>query len=194
MNDSFLVESMANALAEDKHRSGYKAKVYKELADEHKNEEISRSIKNRASALKQAINAPKVALSDTEQVKTRVFMYFDACAMSSTFPSVMGMAGAMGFSRQNLYRWLLSHPNHPTTEFINLVRDGFADILTNASLHNDANVVQCIFQLKNWYDHSDRVEIAPIAPNQFEDEEIDVEKIRQRYMLEDDTDTDREDS
>lgn len=182
MSETLTVKSMADALSSDKAKSGYKGKVYKELSDEHKGEQIALSIKNKASSLKEVINAPKIDLSDTEEVQKRAFMYFEACATSSTFPSVMGLSGAMGCSRQNLNRWLLSHPGHPTTDFINMAKDVMADILTNASLYNSANALQVIFQLKNHFGHSDRVEISPVAQTPA-DSEISVEDIRKRYMV-----------
>lgn len=192
MTDSFSVKSMADALVADKHRNGSTKKVYKALADEHKNEEISLSIKTKSSALRQAIDAPKVNLSDTQQVQARTFAYLEACEIASCFPSVMGLSGAMGFSRQNLYRWLLAHPDHPTTDFVNMVRDAIADVLTDASLHNNANAVQVIFTLKNWHDHADKVEIAPVMHRPVDDEEVSVDEIRKRYMLDVSTDTEEE--
>lgn len=188
MSNSFSVESMADALVADKNKSGYTKKLYKELSDEHKERQIEQSIVGKAAGLKQAINAPKVNLADTKLVQERAFMYLDACAISSSFPSVMGLACAMGCSRQNLNRWLATHPEHETTNFVNMVKDVMADVLTNASLFNSANAVQVIFQLKNHFEHADRVEIAPVTPNRFEDKEIDVEEIRKRYMLEESRD------
>lgn len=182
MSNSITAKSMAEVLADDKHKSGYKGKIYKEMSDEHKGEQITQSIKSKSSALQQAINAPKVDLSDTKQVQDRAFMYLEACSLSSSFPSVMGLSGAMGCSRQNLNRWLLSHPEHPTTNFVNMVKDVMADILTNASLFNSANAVQVIFQLKNHFEHADRVEIAPVVPNQFAENDYDAEEIRKRYL------------
>ena len=137
-------------------------------------------------ALRQALNAPRVDLSDTEKVQERTFMYLEACAQSSSFPSVMGLSGAMGCSRQNLNQWLLSHPGHPTTDFVNMTKDVMADILTNASLFNSANAIQVIFQLKNHFEHSDRVEIAPIVQNQ-PDTDYNAEEIRARYLIDTDS-------
>ena len=112
-------------------------------------------------------------------------MYLEACSLSSCFPSVMGLSGALVCSRQNLHRWLLSHPDHPTTDFISMVKDSMADVLTNASLYNNANAVQVIFQLKNHFDHADRVEIAPVVPNTQIDSDYNAEEIRRRYLLDD---------
>lgn len=187
-HDSIKAQVMAKALAVEKNKNGHRAKLYKEASDEHKGQEISLSIQNKATALKQAINAPKVDLSNTQEVQERTFVYLDACQMAQCFPSVMGLSGAMGCSRQNLNRWLLSHPGHATTDFINMTKDVMADILTNASLCNNSNPVMTIFTLKNHFEHADRVEIFPVVQNQFDTDEIDVEAIRRRYMLED-TDT-----
>ena len=186
MSDSLTVKSMADALTADKNRNGSKAKVYKELSDEHKEEQITQSVSSKALSLKQAINAPKVDLSNTEQVQERTFMYLEACSVSSCFPSVMGLSGALGCSRQNLNRWLLSHPGHPTTDFVNMAKDVMADILTNASLYNNANVVAVIFQLKNHFEHADRVEIAPVVQNQLDTENYSAEDIRRRYLIDTD--------
>lgn len=182
MNNSITAKSMAEVLAEDKRKNGYKGKIYKEMSDEHKSEQITQSVKNQSSNLRQAINAPKVDLSDTEEVQNRAFMYLEACSLSSTFPSVMGLSVVMGCSRQNLNRWLLSHPGHPTTNFVNMVKDLIADILVNASLYNSANTTQAIFQLKNHFDHADVVEIAPIVKNQTTDNDYNAEEIRERYI------------
>lgn len=189
-NNPLTVKSMAEALVEDKHKSGYKSKLYKEASDEHKAEQISLSIESKKNALRQAINAPKVDLSDTQQVKERAFMYLEACGLASSFPSVMGLSGAMGCSRQNLNQWLLAHPGHPTTDFIAMVKDVMADILTDAALYNHANAVQTIFTLKNHFDHADRVEIAPVVQNQLSDNNYDADEIRKRYLIDTTNDTD----
>ena len=182
MSDTFTVQSMADALVEDTSKNGAKKKIYKEISDERKRGQISQGIVDAAKSLKQSMNAPRVDLSDTQQVQERTFMYFEACSTASIFPSVMGLSGAMGCSRQNLNRWLLSHPGHPTTDFIERTKDIMADVLTNASLYNNANPVQAIFQLKNHFGHSDRVEIAPVVQNQVSDNDFNAEEIRKRYL------------
>ena len=56
-----------------------------------------------------------------------------------------------------------------------------ADILTNASLYNNANAVQVIFQLKNHFGHSDTVQLQPVTPV-MEDQSFSVDDIQKRYM------------
>lgn len=177
----FSVESMAEALTANKEKDGHKGKIYKEIADQHKSEQISLSITSKNNALKQAINAPRVDLSDTQEVQKRIFMYLEACSLSSSFPSVMGLAAALGCSRQNLNRWLLSHANHTTTDFINIAKDLIADVLTDAALRNNAAQIMAIFQLKNLHGFADRVEVAPVTPER-DDRDYDPEDIRKRYL------------
>lgn len=181
MSENFSVQSMAEALTADKNRNGSSRKIYKELSDEHKNEQISLSITSRNSALRQAINAPRIDLSNTEEVQTRTFQYFEACSMSSCFPSVMGLSAALGCSRQNLNRWLLSHPEHPSAHFINMAKDVMADLLVDSSLHNNSNAIMSIFVLKNNHGFADRVEVAPVVTGHA-DRDYDPEEIRRRYL------------
>ena len=181
MSDSFSVQSMAEALTADREKSGHKTKIYKEIADQHKGQQISLSITSKNNALKQSINAPRVDLSDTQEVQKRIFMYLEACSLSSSFPSVMGLAAALGCSRQNLNRWLLSHANHTTTDFINIAKDLIADVLTDAALRNNAAQIMAIFQLKNLHGFADRVEVAPVTPER-DDRDYDPEDIRKRYL------------
>lgn len=188
MSDSFSVQSMAEALTADREKSGHKTKIYKEIADQHKGQQISLSITSKNNALKQAINAPRVDLSDTQEVQRRTFMYFEACSMSSCFPSVMGLAAALGCSRQNLNRWLLSHAEHPTANFISMAKDVMADLLVDSSLHNNSNAIMSIFVLKNNHGFADRVEVAPITPER-RDSDYDPDDIRRRYLPYSEVDT-----
>ena len=183
MSETLTVKSMAEALTADKNKNGSKAKIYNEIANENKMGQVTQSVSSKTLSFKQAINAPKVDLSNTAEVQERCFMYLEACSIAACFPSVMGLSGALGCSRQNLNRWLLSHPGHPTTDFVNMAKDVMADILTNASLYNNANAVAVIFQLKNHFEHADRVEISPVVHNQFDSDNYNPEDIRRRYLI-----------
>lgn len=50
MSDSFSVQSMAEALTADREKSGHKTKIYKEIADQHKGQQISLSITSKNNA------------------------------------------------------------------------------------------------------------------------------------------------
>ena len=68
-------------------------------------------------------------------------------------------------------------------DLIEMAYDLFADIITNQSLHNNANGIQALFQLKNNHSFADRVEIEPVV-NRFEDEVYSSEDIAKRYAIE----------
>lgn len=95
-----------------------------------------------------------------DEVIVRTEQYFEACEISGTFPSVMGLcAKGFGTYRDRLDKFIREHPDTPTAEYINIVKELMADTLTNASLRNKANVAQTIFQLKNHFGHSDEVKV-----------------------------------
>lgn len=175
-------EEMADVLAAEKmNAKGSPKRLYKQQSDEHKGQLLQMDIANKREVLKATAKRGKVDFSNLEQVQARTLAYMEACERSGTFPTVMGLAvHGYGVSRQALNQYLLSH-NNATSDFIALVKDTFADILTNASLYNNVNAIQAIFQLKNHFGHTDKVEIAPATPER-NDRDYDPEDIRRRYL------------
>lgn len=152
---------MVGELTAEKEKNRLYKNNYKAVSDEHKGEVLAADIKGRTLEL---LKAPhKVDLNNLEEVQLCTYNYFNACAAAEVYPSVMGLA-THGFkiSRQALNQYMLRNPNSETTEYINRVKDIMADILTNESLKGNANPVQAIFQLKNHFEHTDRVEVAAI--------------------------------
>ena len=77
---------------------------------------------------------------------------------------MMGLcAMALGTYREKLNAWCENHPETPTAMYMKIVKELMADVLTNASLRNKANVAQTIFQLKNHFNHSDEVKVTKVA-------------------------------
>ena len=174
------VDEMAAALTEEKSAKGRKS-LYKQQTDEHKGELLKADIAAKVNALKVSDERPRIDWADLEQVKERTYDYFAACQQSEVYPSVMGLATyGYGVTRQALNEYLRTH-NNETTAFIGKAKDIMADILTNASLFNNANAVQVIFQLKNHFGHSDTVQLQPVTPV-MEDQSFSVDDIQRRYM------------
>lgn len=174
------VDEMAAALTEEKSAKGRKS-LYKQQTDEHKGELLKADIAAKVTALRVSDERPRVDWADLEQVKARTYDYFEACQQSEVYPSVMGLATyGYGVTRQALNEYLRTH-NNETTAFIGKAKDIMADILTNASLYNNANAVQVIFQLKNHFGHSDTVQLQPVTPV-MEDQSFSVDDIQRRYM------------
>ena len=158
------VPEMTEELKAERDKDGYSRKLYKAQSDEHKGDMLAADIMMRADDLLQSEERGKVDLSSLDDVQRRTYDYFTACANAQTYPSIMGLAvHGFGISRQALNQWLNRNAGSRVAEFISKAKDVMADILTNASLYNNANAVQVIFQLKNHFEHSDRVEVQPVA-------------------------------
>lgn len=161
------VPEMTEELAIEKSKNGYTQRLYKSnykaVSDEHKNEVLTADIMQRVQDLKQSKGKQRVDFNNLEDVEQRTYDYFEACAAAGVYPSVMGLAvHGFGISRQALNQYINAHPHTPQTDFILKAKDMMADILTNESLKNNANAVQVIFQLKNHFEHSDKIELQPV--------------------------------
>lgn len=173
------VPDMAEILTAERDRNGYSKKLYKAASDEHKSETLQQDILLRVSSLQAMEERGKVDFSNLAEVRSRTYDYLNACAAAAVYPSVMGLAvHGYGISRQALNQYLLRN-NNETAEFIRIAKDIMADILTNASLYNNANAVQALFQLKNHFGHADRVEIEAIPAQQ--QEYISTEELERKY-------------
>ncbi len=160
------INEMAAALEARKNRDGYTQRLYKAAADEHKGELLQTDLENRITALREAEERERIDLHDLDMVKRRTFEYLEACKQAAVFPSVMGLSvHGFGISRQALNQFLRRNPASPTAEFVNRTKDLMADTLTNAALYRNADPVSVIFQLKNHFEHTDRVELAPVREN-----------------------------
>lgn len=180
-------ETVAEELREYKNnlasKRGKSNSLYKQATDEHKGEQLQTDIANKIVALKTSDAKKRIEWDNLEEVKERTFEYLTACQKAEVYPSVMGLAVyGYGVSRQALNRYLSSH-NNETTDFIERAKDIMSDILVNASLYNNANAVQVIFQLKNHYGHTDTVQLQPVVERA--EEKFDAEAIRARYLITD---------
>lgn len=203
------LKEMTEDIIAEKEKNGYSKRLYKPngnykiVSDEHKGETLANSIMQQARGLLESEERGRVNFSNYDDVRARTYNYFTACAQAETYPSVMGLAvHGFGISRQALNQFLKSNPQSAAAEFINRAKDVMADILTNASLYNNANAVQALFQLKNHFGHYDKIEIAAEAPSAGNDRRgyyeselrrispdvnlygLDDDQIRQKYFSE----------
>ena len=174
------VPEMTQELVAEKEKSGYTRRIYKAAADEHKGEVLQQDILAQVNALQATESRGKVDFKNLAQVRQRTYDYLNACAAAEVYPSVMGLAvHGFGVSRQALNQYLMKHDDE-TTDFIMRTKDVMADILTNSSLYNNANAIQVVFQLKNHFQHADRVEIEAV-PQKLEPETPSYEEIAAKY-------------
>lgn len=175
---------MAQEMTDDIANSKRRKDIYKIASEKFKAEQLSQDIGQAIKALNNS--AVRVNLNDAEDVRQRIIDYLTACQLSGTYPSVQGLATkGFGISRQWLNMWRLDQKNKGTEslDLIEMAYDLFADIITNQSLHNNANGIQALFQLKNNHSFADRVEIEPIV-NRSEDEVYSAGDIAKRYAVE----------
>ena len=181
------ITEMAEAMSEQVVNGKRTKDIYKVQAEQFKAEQLSQDIGRAVYALSQSeAEAERVDFSSVEDVRRRIVDYLRACQLSGTYPSVQGLASfGFGISRQALNQWLRRDKNKGSeaAELIERACDMFADILTNQSLHNNANGIQALFQLKNNHAFADRVEIEPILDKEPENEWT-VEEM-QKWFLED---------
>lgn len=173
------IEAIQEKLREDKDRNGYTRKIYKAESEEFKREALSREIASRIPATR--IDKQRIDLNCLEDVAECTQIYLQACANEGVYPSVMGLSVyGFGISRQALNQYMLRNPNSKTTEYLHRIKDIMADILTDQSLKNNCNPVQAIFQLKNHFEHTDKVEETP-PPVEVLGEAPTAQEIIERY-------------
>lgn len=169
------LDKMITALSDSKKNSAV-GKLYNGDSSEY----IRQSVSAANQQLKSTASRGKINLNDLDAVQKATADYLQACAEAGKFPSVVDLAVyGFGISRQRLYKYLQTHEG-ASVDFINQVRDAISQILVDASLHNKANVIMSIFQLKNLHGYADKVEVT--IPVDTERPEIDVDAIRKRYQ------------
>ena len=179
------ITEMAEAMSEQVANGKRTKDIYKVQAEQFKAEQLSQDIGRAVYALSQPeAEAERVDFSSVEDVRRRIVDYLRACQLSGVYPSVQGLASfGFGISRQALNQWLRRDKNRGSevAQLIERACDMFADVLTNQSLHNNANGIQALFQLKNNHAFADRLEIEPIY-DKAEEESMSKEELEQWIM------------
>ena len=102
-------------------------------------------------------------LFDAASVKAVTREYMEHCSEAGSLPTVMGLSAALGISRRWLNRFLREHPETEGAKFLEVVKELFADVLTQAGLSKHISEALTIFILKNTASMADKVEIEAAA-------------------------------
>lgn len=155
-------------------------RVYKAETDSLKDESISKSVRNAINDIKRADGRKRIDLNDTVTVKAVVECYLESCAITSTLPSMTGIALALGFTRERIYGYMKKQDTE-TSLFLHQVHDRMADILSENALRNNSNAIVSIFLLKSMFGYQDTttIQLLDNSPNT----ELSVEDIAQRAGL-----------
>lgn len=140
-----------------------------------------------------------IDMKDAEAVSQRLGEYFTLYEQADLKPTVAGMALALnGMSRQTLSAIVHNRPTGSDGYMSALPRE-VTDIIKKAyklmenmweSYMNSGkiNPVSGIFLGKNNYGYQDKTEYV-LTPNQQNDSDYDAEDIRQRYLIDSDSDS-----
>lgn len=147
----------------------------------------------------QLMNLPDIDMKDVEQVNARLNEYFDFMAECDSKPTVSGLAIALnGMSRQTLSAIVHDRPTggtgyqsalpRPVTDLIKKAYKILEILWEDYMNSGKINPVSGIFLGKNNYGYQDKTEYV-LTPNQQNDSDYDAEDIRQRYLIDSDSDS-----
>ena len=141
------------------------APIYKEASDKLRATAVSKDISEKIILLEDVQSRGRVDLQDTELVKQVAADYLSRCQQSGSIPTVMALSAALGVSRQWLNRFCAENATHPTARYIEVLKEIFADCLTQAGFGRYVSESLTIFILKNCASMADRVELEAVANN-----------------------------
>lgn len=137
-------------------------RFYKAQSGEYSKQKLSALVARTASELAGAAEREQVRLDDIDAVKRQATLYLSACEKAGAFPSVSGLARALGFTRRVLYNEI--DKQTPVGKYLEVLRDAFSDVLAEASLFNNCNSIVAIFLQKALYGLHETVRIEAVAP------------------------------
>ena len=128
-----------------------------------------------------AWDLPPIDISDPEQVKERIGMYFQHCAENDRKPQIVGMCNWLGISRQALNEWRNGEVRKNTHGDIiqkacAFIEEMWADYMLNGKI----NPASGIFLAKNWYGYKDVADVV-VTPND-PMRDLDAKEARQRIV------------
>lgn len=156
--------------------------LYKAQSAAFVDEQLAALVAKTAGELVEAATTEPVSLTDLETVKARTVLYLKACETSSCFPSVAGLARSMGLSRQALYDCITRNSPKDTSAWLELCRDAFSDLLSEAALRNNCNNITAIFLQKALYGLRETVEVVARQENGPLGPLVDQAELERRIM------------
>ena len=124
---------------------------------------------------------PPIDISDPEQVKERLGMYFRHCAENDRRPQIIGMCNWLGISRDTLNNWKNGDMRAGTHSDIikkayDLMEEMWTDYMTNGKISPPTG----IFLAKNWYGYKDVADVVVTPNNPMQG--LDAESARKRLV------------
>ena len=174
-NPLLTLDEMKDDLA----KNGRHPKEYGTPAGKARADALVTDIAMARAALAGVYERGAVDLRNADEVRARTDEYFEACMATESYPSIIGLAvKAYGVSFDALRDQVKRHPDDESSQVIETARRMISDIIINQSLQGNAQPVASIFQLKNWYDHTDKAEVVVSTP---EVDQAKADEIRRKY-------------
>lgn len=156
---------------------------------------IGADVAGKVTLLQAVTRRGKIDLHNVEVVRQITYQYMSQCSEAGAIPTVMGLAGALGVSRQWLNEYMRANASSATAKFLEVTKEFFADSLTQAALAKHISESVSIFILKNTASMSDKMEIEAVPASAAADE-MDKEELFKRIngsVVLDEYDTESED-
>lgn len=124
---------------------------------------------------------PPIDISDPEQVKERLGLYFRHCAENDRKPQIVGMCNWLGISRNTLNTWMNGEYRSSThsdiiKKAVSFIEEMWADYMQSGKL----NPASGIFLAKNWYGYKDVADVV-VTPNNPYQASSD-EELKDKYL------------
>lgn len=122
---------------------------------------------------------PPIDISDPEQVKERIGMYFDYCVKNDRRPQVVGLCNWLGINRNTLNEWKNGEVRSSTHgDIIKKAYSIMEEMWTDFMLYNKVNPPVGIFLSKNWFNYKDVADVVVTPNNPMQG--LDAEQARKR--------------
>ena len=155
------------------------------LYPRERNEQVDRTISRLVGMSFEQMSvfatSENISLSDVEEVKKRTLIYLKACEVHAVFPSVLGLARALGYSRQEVDNWIYKHQGTETSRWLSSFADACADNLHQAALTKNTSEITTIFLSKSLYGMRETSELVLKQSPGVITPEINEDAIRAEY-------------
>ena len=126
---------------------------------------------------------PPIDISDPDQVRERIGMYFNHCAENDRKPQVVGLCNWLGISRDTLNKWVRGEYRGEThsdiiKRAVAMIEEQWADYMQNGKI----NPASGIFLAKNWYGYKDTADVVITPNNPMQD--LNADDARKRLVEE----------
>ena len=141
-------------------------KFYKALSDEHRKTQITEIVTATRKRLEEYPETAKIELTATSMraVVDRTTLYLQSCEAVGVLPSYASFCHSLGYTVRGVERFIQSHQT-PISQYIEVVKEAFAESIDTAALGNHINAIPGIFLLKSLYGRRETSEFIVGPPN-----------------------------